>query len=182
SPPAPTAAAAGGRTGARRWVPVVTALLAAAAGVAATVAVLRPWEQAAGEPGTPAAASTVDALGSKLSIQVDSLARQGGTVRLQWTVRNVGEENAPLVGKLGGGALDSTVSRVNLIPPGVGSPIYPARENGACRCTDLPVGPFQGGNRVQLYAIYENVPEDVARVDIDMGPLGVVRNVAVTPS
>ncbi|MFB4287989.1 serine/threonine-protein kinase [Nonomuraea sp. ATR24] len=180
--PGPAGRRGGAAGRGRRWVPVVTALLAAAVGAGVTVAVLRPWEQAAGEPGTPAAASTIDALGSRLSVQVDSLVRQGGTVRLQWTVKNVGEENAPLAGKLGRGALDSTASRVSLVPPGVGSPIYPASKDGGCDCTDLPVAPFQGGDQVQLYAIYANVPEDVARVDVDMGPLGVIRNVAITPS
>ncbi|MFG1942920.1 protein kinase [Nonomuraea sp. NPDC048826] len=192
--PAPHAAAGGPGQGAlphapastaprprrRWWVPVLTAVLAAVAGVGVTLAVVRPWGPGAGEPGTPETVQTVEALDSKLEIRVDALVRQGGTVRLQWTVKNVGEENAPLAGELGGGALDNTVSRVNLVPPGVGAPIYPARDDGACRCTQIPYAPFTSGQRVQLFAIYENVPEDVERVDIDMGPLGVVKNVAIT--
>jgi hypothetical protein len=167
----------------RRWpAAVLTAVVAAAAGAAITLLAVRPWGPSAAEPGTPETVSTIEALGSRLEIRVDSLVRDGGTVRLQWTVKNIGENNAPLAGKLGAGALDSTVSRVSLVPPGVASPIYPARKDDACRCTHIPYAPFNGGQQVQLFAIYENVPEDVDHVDIDMGPLGMVRNVAVTPA
>ncbi|MFI6732930.1 hypothetical protein ACIBI9_08355 [Nonomuraea sp. NPDC050451] len=106
-------------------MPVAGGVLAAVLGAALMLAVLRPWDSPGNEAGTPAARGTVQAAGGTLSVQIDSLTRQGGTVRLQWTVKNVGTENAPLAGKLGGGALDTTVSRVNLIPPGVGRPIYP---------------------------------------------------------
>ncbi|MEV4574249.1 serine/threonine-protein kinase [Nonomuraea jabiensis] len=166
----------------RPWTPIAVGLLAAVLGAAVTLAVVRPWESPGNEGGTPAARSTVQAAGSTLSVQIDSLTRQGGTVRLQWTVKNVGTENAPLAGKLGGGALDTTVSRVNLIPPGVGRPIYPAWKDKTCACTDLPVAPFDAGAQLRMYAIFEGVPQDVERVDVDLALLGVIRNVAVTSS
>ncbi|MET9242042.1 hypothetical protein [Nonomuraea sp. NPDC003709] len=163
-------------------MPIAVGLLAAALGAAVTLAVVRPWEPPGNDAGTPAARSTLQAAGSTLSVQIDSLARQGGTVRLQWTVKNVGTENAPLAGKLGGGALDSTVSRVNLIPPGVGRPIYPAWKDKTCACTDLPMAPFPAGAQLRMYAIFEGVPQDADRVDVDLVLLGVIRNVAVSSS
>ncbi|WP_431911414.1 serine/threonine-protein kinase [Nonomuraea jabiensis] len=166
----------------RPRMPIAAGLLAAALGAAVTLAVVRPWESPGGDAGTPATRSTVQAAGSTLSVQIDSLTRQGGTVRLQWTVKNVGTENAPLAGTLGGGALDSTVSRVNLIPPGVGRPIYPAWKDKTCACTDLPMAPFPAGAQLRMYAIFEGLPQDVDRVDVDLVLLGVIRNVAVSSS
>ncbi|MEV0229408.1 serine/threonine-protein kinase [Nonomuraea sp. NPDC050786] len=164
------------------WLPVVVGVLAAVLGAAATLAVVRPWESSAYEAGTPSARATVESGGSTMSVQVDSLTRQGDTVRLQWTVKNTGNKNAPVYNKFGGAALDFTVSRVNLIPPGVGKPIYPAWKNGACQCTNLPAAPFDGGDQIRMYAIFEGVPQDVDRVDVDLVLLGVIRNVAVSSS
>ncbi|MFG6191157.1 hypothetical protein [Nonomuraea sp. JJY05] len=52
---------------------------AAVLGAAVTLAVERPWESPGNDAGTPAARST-------MSVQIDFLTRQGGSVRLRWTV------------------------------------------------------------------------------------------------
>jgi hypothetical protein len=167
----------------RRLLPTVLVGLAAAAlGVAATLAVLRPWEARGGESGEPTVAATLDAAGSRLSVRIDALTRQGGTVRLQWTVTNVGNGNAPLYNQFGNGALDFSVSAVNLIPPGVAEPIRPAVKNGSCQCTDMAAAPFGGGDQMRMYAIFENVPQDVETVDVDLRVLGVLRDVPITPA
>ncbi|GAA1742251.1 serine/threonine-protein kinase [Nonomuraea bangladeshensis] len=167
----------------RRLLPTVLVGLAAAAlGVAATLAVLRPWEARGGGSGEPTVAATLDAAGSRLSVRIDALTRQGGTVRLQWTVTNVGTGNAPLYDQFGNGALDFSVSAVNLIPPGVAEPIRPAVKNGSCQCTDMAAAPFGGGDQMRMYAIFENVPQDVETVDVDLRVLGVLRDVPITPA
>jgi hypothetical protein len=159
---------------------VVVGVVAAALGAAVTLAAVRPWERTGNEPGTPGAAATLDAAGSRLSVQVDAMTRQGQTLRLQWTVKNIGNQNAPLYDRFGGGAADWTVSRVNLIPPGVAKPIYPAWKDDACQCTSLPAAAFPGGAQLRMYAIFEGVPEDVERVDVDLAVLGVIKNVPIT--
>ncbi|MFD0472001.1 hypothetical protein ACFQ0B_29620 [Nonomuraea thailandensis] len=113
-------------------------------------------------------------------MRVDSLVREGARARLQWTVKNVGTENAPLVGKLGSGVFDETVSRVSIVPPGVGNPLYPAFKDGACQCFTVPKASFPGGAQLQLWAVFEGLPETAERVDVNLGPLGSIKNVAVT--
>ncbi|MEV4355853.1 hypothetical protein [Nonomuraea sp. NPDC049625] len=71
---------------------------------------------------------------------------------------------------------------MNLIPPGVGRPIYPAWKDKTCACTDLPMASFPAGARLRMYAIFEGVPQDSDRVDVDLVLLGVIRNVAVSSS
>ncbi|MGP3913188.1 hypothetical protein [Nonomuraea sp. 10N515B] len=71
-----------------------------------------------------------------------SLTRQGTTARLQWTVRNVGKNNAPLYDKLGKDVFDHTVSKVRIV--------------------------------------FDGLPQDAEKVDVNLGPLGVIKNVAVT--
>ncbi|MGW3343292.1 serine/threonine-protein kinase [Nonomuraea rubra] len=162
------------------WLPIVVGVLAAAVGAGVTLAAVRPWERPGADPGTPAAASTLDALGSRLEVRIDSLVRQGTRVRLQWTVRNVGTGNAPLHGKLGANVFDGTVSRVSLVPPGVGNPLYPAVKDGACQCFTVPNAAFGEGAQLQLWAVFDGLPESADRVDVNLGPLGSIRNVAVT--
>ncbi|TMR10164.1 hypothetical protein ETD86_40740 [Nonomuraea turkmeniaca] len=164
----------------RSWLPVVVGVLAAVLGAGVTLAVVRPWEERGSQPGTPAVAATIEALGSTFRVQVDSLTRQGTTARLQWTVKNVGKDNAPLYDKLGKDIFDHTVSKVSIVPPGVGNPIYPARKGDACQCAELPSAPFEGGTQLQLWAVFGGLPEDAAKVDVNLGPLGVIKNVAVT--
>ncbi|TMR91612.1 serine/threonine-protein kinase [Nonomuraea basaltis] len=180
SPPPPAVSPPAAAPKRRSWAPLLVGVVAAALGAVVTLAVVRPWEQRGAEPGTPAVASTLDALGSTFRVQVDSLVRQGTTVRLQWTVKNVGTENAPLHGKFGKDVWDGTVSKVSIVPPGVGNPIYPARKGDACQCAEVPNAPFQGGTQVQLWAVFDGLPTDAEQVDVDLGPLGVIRNVAVT--
>ncbi|MGR6916361.1 serine/threonine-protein kinase [[Actinomadura] parvosata] len=162
------------------WLPILAAVLAALVGAGVTLAAVRPWERPGAEPGTPASAATIDALGSRLHVQIDSLVRQGTTARLQWTVKNVGTENAPLSGKLGASVFDGTVSRVNIVPPGVGKPLYPAFKGDACQCAPVPNAPFDGGAQLQLWAVFEGLPETAEQVDVNLGPLGAFKNVAVT--
>ncbi|GAA3099874.1 MULTISPECIES: serine/threonine-protein kinase [Nonomuraea] len=159
----------------RLWATVAVGVLAAVLGAAVTLAVVRPWERPDGRE----TVTTVEALGTTFEVRIDSLVRQGRAARLQWTVRNVGKENAPLYNKFGRGALDRTVSQVSLIPPGVGDALYPAVDGGACRCASLPTAPFNGGDRLQLWAVYEGLPEDADRVDVSLGPLGLIKDVAV---
>ncbi|MEV0381034.1 serine/threonine-protein kinase [Nonomuraea sp. NPDC050643] len=177
-PPARPGAAPGG--GRRLWVPVAVGALAAVLGAAVTLAVVRPWEPRGAEPGTPAVAGTIKALDSTFAVQIDSVVRQGTTVRLRWTVKNVGTVNSPIYNKFGSGALDNTVSRIAIVPPGVGKPLYPAQKDGSCECADVPVAPFEEGDQLQLWALFEGVPEGTERVDVDLGPLGTMRNVAVS--
>ncbi|WP_246074652.1 serine/threonine-protein kinase [Nonomuraea terrae] len=162
------------------WLPVVVGVLAAVLGAGATLAAVRPWEDRGAEPGTAATTSTIDALGTRFEVRIDSLVSQGATARLQWTVKNVGTENAPLYNKFGNGTLDNTVSRVSIVPPGVGNPLYPARKGDDCQCSNVPTAPFEGGNQLQFWAVYDGLPEDTEHVDVNLGPLGVVRNVAVS--
>ncbi|WP_262379456.1 serine/threonine-protein kinase [Nonomuraea sp. PA05] len=173
-PPAPPAARR------KPWLPIAVGVLAAAVGAGVTLAAVRPWERPGAGPGTPAAARTVDALGSRLTVQIDSLVRQGTKVRLQWTVKNVGTENAPLFGKLGKDVFDETVSRVTIVPPGVGNPLYPAVKDGVCQCFSVPNTPFDEGAQLQLWAVFEGLPETAERVDVNLGPLGAIQDVAVT--
>ncbi|MGW4801316.1 hypothetical protein ACWEPC_53730, partial [Nonomuraea sp. NPDC004297] len=142
-------------------------------------AAVRPWERPGAEPGTPEVAATLDALGSRLHVQIDSLERQGTTVRLQWTVKNIGTENVPLHGKLGATAFDGTVSRVSIVPPGVGNPLYPAVKDEICQCASVPQSSFGKGAQLQLWAVFEGLPESADGVDVNLGPLGAIRNVAV---
>ncbi|UBU10652.1 serine/threonine-protein kinase [Nonomuraea gerenzanensis] len=162
------------------WTPILIGVLAAAVGVGVTLAAVRPWEQPGKEPGTPAAVSTIDALGSRLEVRIDSLVRQGTRARLQWTVKNVGTGNAPLHGKLGSSVFDATVSRVSIVPPGVGNPLHPAFKDGHCQCFAVPNAPFGQGAQLQLWAVFEGLPETADRVDVNLGPLGSIKNVAVT--
>ncbi|MET8991193.1 serine/threonine-protein kinase [Nonomuraea wenchangensis] len=143
----------------RRLLPTVLVGVAAAVlGVAATLAVLRPWEERGGGSGEPTVAATLDAAGSRLGVRIDALTR------------------------LGNGALDFSVSAVNLIPPGVAEPIHPARKNGSCLCTETAAASFNGGDQMRMYAIFENVPEGVDKVDVDLRVLGVLRDVPITPA
>ncbi|WP_084685234.1 serine/threonine-protein kinase [Nonomuraea coxensis] len=161
---------------------VLVGVAAAVLGVAATLAVLRPWEERGGGSGEPAVTATRDAAGSRLGVRIDALTRQGGTVRLQWTVTNVGNGNAPLYNQFGNGTLDFSASAVNLIPPGVAEPIGPAVKNGSCQCTRMAAAPFGGGDQMRMYAIFENVPEDLEKVDVDLRLLGVLHDVPITPA
>ncbi|MFG1956241.1 serine/threonine-protein kinase [Nonomuraea sp. NPDC049028] len=173
----------GGRraAGRRRWLgPVAAAALAAVLGVGATLAVLRPWQERVAEPGTPAVTRTLDALDTTFQVRIDSLVRQGTTARLQWTVKNVGKNNAPLYDKFGASTLDNTVSKVSIVPPGVGKPLYPARKDNACQCADVPTASFGGGMQLQLWAVFEGVPQDAEHVDVNLGPLGTIKNVALS--
>ncbi|MDP4509106.1 hypothetical protein [Nonomuraea turcica] len=88
--------------------------------------------------------------------------------------------NAPLYDKLGKDVFDHTVSKVSIVPPGVGNPIYPARKDGTCQCAELPNAPFDTGTQLQLWAVFDGLPQDAERVDVNLGPLGVIKNVAVT--
>ncbi|MFG1683109.1 serine/threonine-protein kinase [Nonomuraea sp. NPDC049269] len=173
---------AGGTRAVRRgWKgPLAGAVLAAVLGVAATLAVLRPWQERSAEPNTPAVTRTVDALSTTFQVRIDSLVRQGGTARLQWTVKNVGKQNAPLYDRFGGDTFDNTVSKVSIVPPGVGKPIYPARKDNACQCADVPKAAFEGGMQLQLWAVFEGLPEDAEHVDVNLGPLGMIKNVALS--
>ncbi|MEV1245912.1 hypothetical protein [Nonomuraea sp. NPDC049750] len=183
-PPAGTGEGqSGGRraSGRRRWLgPVVAAALAAVLGVAATLAVLRPWQESVAEPGTPAVTRTLDALDTTFQVRIDSLVRQGTTARLQWTVKNVGTKNAPLYDRFGASALDNTVSRISIVPPGVGKPLYPARKDNACQCAEVPTASFGGGMQLQLWAVFEGLPQDAEHVDVNLGPLGTIKNVALS--
>ncbi len=166
----------------RRLVPVLGAVLAVLIGAGLTLAVLRPWQQRAADPGTPAVSSTLDAMGGKFRVQVDSLVRQGGAVRLLWTVKNVGTGNVPLYDKFGKDIFDHTVSQVNIVPPGVGNPLYPARKGSDCQCSTIPNAPFDEGMQLQFWASFDGLPQDADRVDVNLGPLGVIKNVAVSPA
>ncbi len=162
---------------------VLVGVAAAALGVAATLAVLRPWEDRAGGGSRgPTVATTLDAAGSTLSVRIDELTRQGATVRLQWTVTNVGSGNAPLYNQFDSTRSHLDVSGVNLIPPGVDIPIFPAFKGSSCQCSDIRVGPFTYGEHLRLYAIFENVPEDLEKVDVDLKVLGVLHDVPITPA
>ncbi|MEU8141978.1 serine/threonine-protein kinase [Nonomuraea sp. NPDC048901] len=173
--------AAGRASGRRRWLgPVVAAALAAVLGVGATLAVLRPWQERVAEPGTPAVTRTLDALDTTFQVRIDSLVRQGTTARLQWTVKNVGKNNAPLYDRFGASTLDNTVSRISIVPPGVGKPLYPARKDNACQCAEVPTASFGGGMQLQLWAVFEGVPHDAEHVDVNLGPLGTIKNVALS--
>ncbi|MEZ7127171.1 serine/threonine-protein kinase [Nonomuraea sp. AD125B] len=66
--------------------------------------------------------------------------------------------------------------------PGVAEPIRPAVKNGSCQCTDMAAAPFGGGDQMRMYAIFENVPQDVETVDVDLRVLGVLRDVPITPA
>ncbi|WP_433517398.1 protein kinase domain-containing protein [Nonomuraea sp. CA-143628] len=168
-------------SGRSRWLgPVAAAALAAVFGVGATLAVLRPWQERPAEPGTPAVTRTLDALDTTFQVRIDSLVRQGTTARLQWTVKNVGKNNAPLYDRFGANTFDNTVSRISIVPPGVGKPLYPARKDNACQCAEVPTASFGGGMQLQLWAVFEGVPQDAEHVDVNLGPLGTIKNVALS--
>ncbi|WP_090768156.1 serine/threonine-protein kinase [Nonomuraea maritima] len=164
------------------WLLVAVGLLAAVVGAGATLGVVRPWEQRGADPGTPATAGTVDALGTRFQVRIDSLVQQGTTARLAWTVQNAGTEGVLLYNKLGNGVTDNSVSRVSLVPPGVASPVYPASVGEACECSKVPQLSFQAGDQLQFWAIFKGLPEDAGYVDVNLGPLGVLKNVAVSSS
>ncbi|MFD1537825.1 protein kinase domain-containing protein [Nonomuraea guangzhouensis] len=42
------------------------------------------------------------------------------------------------------------------------------------------VATFEGGMQLQLWAVFEGLPEDAEHVDVNLGPLGMIKNVALS--
>ncbi|WP_406674419.1 serine/threonine-protein kinase [Nonomuraea sp. N2-4H] len=181
-PPVPAGTSATRQQGAPRrrlWPVLVVGVLAAVVGAAAALVAVRPWERPGPVPGTPEATHKVDALGTTFEVTIDSLVRQGKAARLQWTVKNVGKEEPLIYRKLGRNARDSTVSQVSIVPPGVGDALYPVIDEGHCRCATVPGGFFHQGEQLQLWAVFEGLPEDADHVDVNLRLFGLFRHVAV---
>ena len=62
----------------------------------------------------------------------------------------------------------------------MGRPLYPARKDNACQCADVPAAPFEGGMQLPFWALFEGLPQDAEHVDVNLGPLGTIKNVALS--
>ncbi|MEV5328598.1 serine/threonine-protein kinase [Nonomuraea sp. NPDC052634] len=163
----------------RIWPMLLVGVVAAVMGAAVTLVAVRPWERQGPVPGTPEATRKVEALGTTFEVSIDSLVRQGASARLVWTVKNVGTENAPFTLKLGRGGLDQTVSQVSIVPPGVRDALFPVIDEGRCRCSSVPAAPFGQGDQLQLWAVFEGLPDDADHVDVNLRLFGLFKHVAV---
>ncbi|MEU6729791.1 serine/threonine-protein kinase [Nonomuraea wenchangensis] len=112
-------------------------------------------------------------------VQIDSLARQGHNVKLQFTVRNdAASESMDLSDLFGGNTTDLSAIELTLV--GEPAPFRPMWEQNTCVCSGW--GLFDGlgaGDSKRFYAVFRRVPDSATTVDLDLLRLGLFKNVRI---
>ncbi|MEV0147941.1 MULTISPECIES: serine/threonine-protein kinase [unclassified Nonomuraea] len=165
----------------RRWlVPLLVAVTAVAVSAAVLALTLYGGRERPGGATTAARDLQVD--GVKLHVEVTSLTREGRTVTLQWSVRNVGDKDWNPWIAFGTGP-DTTwqynsTAGVALVDPATGKKYGPVTEGKACSCS-ITQGTLQPQDTAPYYSLFTGVPEDADRIGVQIPSVGYFADVPI---